>query len=91
MENNTDYKKAITEIVQKQIVVLGPEIAILKAKNIDGLDVNENGEVIGFKGNPKEILQGIVDEYISLSGQVFKKLLAPILKKYPDIIVNVIQ
>ncbi|MBU1017199.1 MAG: hypothetical protein ABIJ36_01440 [Patescibacteria group bacterium] len=91
MDDNNDYKKAITEIVQKQIVVLGPDIAILKAKNIEGLEVNDKGEATGFKGNPKEILQGIVDEYLSLSGLVFRNVLAPILKKYPEILVNVIQ
>lgn len=86
-----DYKMAITEIVQKQMAILGPEIALLKAKNIEGLKVNEKGEVLEFKDNSRDILQKIVDEYISLSGQVFRNVLAPILQKYPNIVVNTVQ
>ncbi|MFH1565880.1 MAG: hypothetical protein ABIB98_01620 [bacterium] len=86
-----EYKMAITEIVQKQMAILGPEIALLKAKNIEGLKVNEKGEVLEFKDNSREILQKIVDEYISLSGQVFRNVLAPILQKYPNIVVNTVQ
>ena len=30
-----DYRKLLTEIIQKQIIILGPEISLLKAKNVD--------------------------------------------------------
>ncbi|OIP97713.1 hypothetical protein COT69_03085 [candidate division WWE3 bacterium CG09_land_8_20_14_0_10_39_24] len=91
MENQDIYKKVITELIQKQIIVLGSDIALLKAKSIKGLAVNERGEVTDLKGNSKEILQRLADEYMALSGQVFKSILMLVLQKYPDIIVNMIQ
>lgn len=91
MENHNDYKKVITEMIQKQIAVLGPDIALLKARGIEGLEVNDKGEVLGFKGSPREILQKLIDEYISLSGQIFKSVIAPLLQKYPDMVVNTVQ
>ncbi len=34
---NTDYKQMLTEIIKKQIVILGPQIAVLKARGVPGL------------------------------------------------------
>ena len=43
---NTDYKQMLTEIIKKQIVILGPQIAVLKARGVSGLKVSDEGEVL---------------------------------------------
>lgn len=86
MDKLDEYKKITTEVVQKQMVILGPDIALLKARNVSGLSVGGDGVVTSLAGDPKVILQGLIDEYVSLSGLIVRKALEPLLQKYPDLI-----
>ncbi len=80
------YKQLLTDIIQKQAVILGPQIAILKARNVQGITVDETGSVTNIAAtNPQEIIQKLVDEYVSLSGEIVKKAMEPLLGKYPSI------
>lgn len=83
-----NYKKLITEIIRKQMDILGPDMALRKTANISGLKVSESGEVESLSGDPKEILQKLVDEYVALSGEIVKNILNPLFQKYPDIKLN---
>ncbi len=85
MSSPNDYKNLINEIVAKQIVILGPDIVLLKAKNVPGLKLNLGGQVEDLTGDPQEVLQKLIDEYIALSGQIVKNILTPVFAKYPDI------
>lgn len=85
MDQTEKYKNIISEMIAKQAVVLGPEIAILKSRNVSGLTVNDKGEVVSIDGNPSEVLQSLIDEYISLSGEIVKNVMRPIFEKYPEI------
>ena len=78
----------ISEIIKKQTVILGPEIAILKARSVQGLMVDNDGKVTGVGDNPKETLQNLVDQYVELSGQIVKNALGSIFAKYPDLNIN---
>lgn len=79
------YKALMTEIIQKQSVILGPQIAILKARNVSVLSVDDNGYVIDIKGDVRGALQNLVDEYVKLSGQIVKNALGSIFTKYPQV------
>lgn len=79
------YKSLITEIIQKQSVILGPEIAILKARNVPSLVVSDDGRVTDIKEDPRTALQNLVDEYVKLSGQIVKNALGSIFTKYPQV------
>lgn len=83
-----DYKNLIGEIILKQVDILGADMAVRKAKNVSGLNVSEEGKVISVDGDPHEILQRLVDEYIALSGEIVKNILGPVFVKYPEIKVN---
>ncbi len=85
MGSSEDYQKLITEIIRKQTDILGPDIALRKAKNVLGLKVNDAGEVQKIEGDPQSVLQKLVEEYISLSGQIVKNILGPVFAKYPEI------
>jgi hypothetical protein len=80
-----DYKNLINDILAKQAVILGQDIVILKARNVPGLTITDDGKVTSVDGNPEEVLQKLVDEYIALSGQIVKNILNPVFQKYPDI------
>ena len=80
-----NYLNLMSDIIKKQIVILGPQIALLKARNVPGLQVSDSGDVSGLEGDPQMILQKLIDEYVSLSGLIVKKAMEPLLSKYPEI------
>lgn len=79
------YKALMTEIIQKQSVILGPQIAILKARNVSILTISDSGHVTDIKGDVRTALQSLVDEYVKLSGQIVKNALGSIFTKYPQV------
>lgn len=85
MAEITDYKNLINDIIAKQIVILGPDIVLLKARNVSGLKLNNKGQVESLAGDPQEVLQRLIDDYIALSGQIVKNILSPVFAKYPNI------
>lgn len=89
MPNKEQYQELISEIVQKQIAILGPAMALHKAEQVPGLKVDKNGRVTAITGEEQEILQRLVDSYIELSGQIVKNVLNPVFAKYPSINVKI--
>ncbi len=81
---NTDYKKLLTEVIQKQMVVLGPQITLTKARNVKGLTVADDGTVTDIQGAPQEMIQSLIDQFVQLSGLIVKKTMEPLLSVYPD-------
>jgi hypothetical protein len=85
MDEISQYAELITEIIKKQAVILGPEIAIVKARAVPGLMVDNDGKVTGVGENPKDTLQKLVDQYVELSGMIVKNALGSIFAKYPSL------
>ena len=88
MNEKEQYSALISEIIKKQSLILGPEIAILKARSVPGLMVDNDGKVTGVGDNPKETLQNLVDQYVELSGLIVKNALGSIFAKYPGLEIN---
>lgn len=84
-KDKAQYLSLINEIIEKQSLILGPEISLLKAKNISGLVLNNTGKVIDVQGNAEEKLKNLVDQYVELSGLIVKNALGSIFAKYPSI------
>ncbi len=80
-----NYKQMFTEIIQKQIVILGPQIAVLKARNVPGVTVTDDGVVTDVAGNEQMALQKLIDEYVSLSGEIVKNAVNSVFEKYPSL------
>jgi hypothetical protein len=85
MENKEEYRQLMTEIISKQAVILGPEIAIMRARGVKGIVVTDEGEVGKIEGDHKEALQHLIDQYVQLSGQIVKATLGSIFQKYPSV------
>ncbi|MDO8572180.1 MAG: hypothetical protein Q7S11_00220 [bacterium] len=79
------YKSLMTEIIQKQSVILGPQISILKARNVLSIVVSDDGRVTDIKEDSRKALQDLVDEYVKLSGQIVKNALGSIFSRYPQV------
>ncbi|MFH1598307.1 MAG: hypothetical protein ABIB97_04545 [Patescibacteria group bacterium] len=84
-ENKEQYKSLLTDIIAKQAVILGPDIAVLKARGVAGLQVGDDGKVANYNGDPQEIIKLLIDKYVELSGQIVKGALTSVFAKYPTI------
>lgn len=85
MDQTEQYKAVMTEIIGKQGVILGPDMAIMRAKRVPDIEVSEKGEVTSIKGDASAALKSLIDTYVELSGQIVKNALGPIFMKYPEI------
>lgn len=85
MSNLDQYKNLMTEIIAKQAVILGPDIAKLKAKNVSEISVSADGQVTEITGDPEKALKNLIDQYVELSGMIVKNALGSIFAKYPTI------
>ena len=45
MSDQDDYQSLLTDLIKKQMVMLGPGVAIAKARKISGLAVADDGQV----------------------------------------------
>lgn len=79
------YKELITEIIKKQIVILGKDLALIKARNVSAITIDSDGIVLSVSGNPQQALNHIMSEYSSLLGATAKNIVKPVLEKYPDL------
>lgn len=80
-----NYKKFFTELIRKQMIIFGPNIAKETASSIHGLAVSETGEVSEISGSPALILDNLVKEYQKLSKPITLLNLSLLLDQYPEI------
>lgn len=84
-DNQEDYKSLLSDLIKKQIVMLGPQVALAKAKKIGLISVSGDGTVSEINGAPQEALSRLAEEYMSLSGQIANATIKSLLEKYPQI------
>lgn len=80
-----EFVGLFNEIIQRQVVVLGPDIATIIAKKVEGLSFDDAGKVTGFSGDSQEILQQLINGYVNLSGLIVRKTIEPLLQKHPSV------
>ena len=87
MEQGTkeEYKEILTEIIKKQALILGPNMAVLKARGVEGLAVTDDGTVTDIQSGEQETLQKLIDAYVSLSGDIVRNAVNSVFAKYPSI------
>lgn len=79
------YQQILTDLIKKQMVMLGPNVALGQARKVSGLTVGDDGTVTGLAGNPQEVLSAVAKQYMALSGQIAQMTLESIIAKYPGI------
>ena len=85
MASQEDYQSLLSDLVKKQMVMLGPGVALSKARKIASLTVADDGTVRAIAGDPQSALNELANEYMSLSGQIAQTTLNSLLEKYPGI------
>ncbi len=85
MAEGSDYQNLLSDLIKKQMVMLGPSVALAKARKVAGLTVDDSGAVTAISGDPQEALKALAGEYMALSGQIAQMTLDSLLEKYPAI------
>lgn len=75
----------LSELIKKQIVMLGPSVALGKARKVAGLEVDNEGNVMNIKGDPQKVLKSLAQSYMEISAQIAQNTIDALLSKYPGI------
>ena len=82
---NIDYfKNLIADIIKKHVVVYGPQIAVSKAGDIEGLVLSAQGEVKQITGDSEYILRQLIAKYMELSANITQVVILKLLENYPE-------
>ncbi|MFB6182651.1 MAG: hypothetical protein ABEI78_01170 [Candidatus Nanohaloarchaea archaeon] len=73
------YEDIIEHIIQKEKDVIGP-VAVKKADSVDGLEVDDDGNIENLDGDGKEVLSDLVETYKTIVG----KSIASVLREEKD-------
>ena len=85
MSDVADYQSLMSDLIKKQMVMLGPTVALAKARKVSILTVSEDGQVTAIAGDPQAALNQLATEYMNLSGQIAQMTLQSLLERYPGI------
>ena len=83
MTKQEDYRQLLSDYIKKQMIMLGPNLVLSRAKKLDGLKVADDGSVTAISGNPGEILARVRSDFEELSGHIAHHTLQRLLAEYP--------
>ena len=75
LQNPEEYNVLLTELIKKQILILGADITLATVKNVPGIEVDGWGTVTKVTGEPQVVLQNLINQFVELSGLIVKKTL----------------
>lgn len=73
------YKQAVLLITKEQEKIVGKQVAIALSKQVQNLEI-KNGSV-NIEGDPKTVLQNLIDQYATLFGKASIEVSKQALKK----------
>ena len=85
MSDIADYQSLISDFIKKQMIILGPSIALAKAQKIEVLKVTDSGDVSKIDGDPQAALRLLTNEYMKLSSDVTLATLKSLFEHYPNL------
>lgn len=85
MSDMEDYRQLMSDLVKKQMVMLGPNLVLSKARKVKGITVADDGTVQLLEGDYQLALRELVNAFMNLSGQIAQMTLNTLLLRYPNI------
>lgn len=80
-----DYLQLMSDLVKKQMVMLGPGVALSIARKVKALTVSDSGQVTAIAGEAQSALNDLATQFMNLSGEIAQATLQSLLEKYPEI------
>lgn len=72
MDTTTHYKNILTDLIKKQMVALGTEVALKQAREVAGFTVADDGTVTEIASDPQTVLSAVAVVFHDLSA--YKRL-----------------
>lgn len=82
---DNQYQQILSDLIKKQMVMLGPNVALATARKVTGLVVADDGTVTELSGDSQVILSAVAKQYMALSGAIAQMTLESIIAKYPGV------
>lgn len=83
-DNKKQYLLLLSELIAKMAIVFG-DIAILKARSISGLAIDNKGNVTDIEGYVADKVAELINEYMKLSDQAIKNIVNSTFASYPQL------
>ncbi len=74
-----DYQRLLTDAIHKQMIILGTQITLTKARNVPGLTITNDGNVTGISPNPQNDVTLFLEQFRDISSPLVKKTMQPLL------------
>ena len=85
VKDKEEYQQLLSDLIQKEMIMLGPNLVLSKSRQVPGLKVNDEGNVVNISGDPHEVLERLANVFWDLSGHTAQVALTSLLEKYPVI------
>ncbi len=79
------YKRFLSDLIRRHMLILGPNIARDVAFSVEGLVIDNSGDVSELKGDQLLITQDLIAGYTNLCAPVTQLITYQLLEQYPDI------
>ena len=78
-----DSRATFTAVIKKQMEILGSDITLARVRNVPGIKVDQEGNVISGEGETQFLLEQLTNQFVELSGLIIKKTMESILSVHP--------
>lgn len=83
-DDNAGYVALAQAAIDREADVLGTDEAIERARDIDGLSVDETGTVLDVEGDGEAVLEALIDAYLAASGDIAAFMIARRFQNMPE-------
>ncbi len=73
------YQKLLNDAIRKQMTILGPQITLMKVRNVTGLTVTDAGAVATLDTNAEDVVTRFLEEFRDISSPLVRKTMQPLL------------
>lgn len=76
----TEYKTLLTDIIRKQMQLLGPTFPLLLSKQVKGLKVAEDGQVLELTSEGPVVLKDLISQFLTVSETLVRISIEPVIQ-----------
>ncbi len=74
-----NYQQLLSGVIKKNMVILGPDITLMKARSVKEITVTDDGTVTSLSASPEKITQALIVQFSQLSDVLVQKTFTPLM------------
>ncbi len=75
------YKDIAQKIVDREMEVIGQQLAMRTAREVEGIEINDEGDIQELEGEGKKLIDELVKGYEEKTGKVAVSIIARTVKE----------